>query len=269
MGFGAGHFGPFGVTARWTSECDLTFLRTRTRSSAIPEAKLRPRRGTVWRVVIPFRLRTKPRKPVADSLSPSDVFAELLRPHLPALYRLAYRLTGRQHEAEDLLQELLTRLYARSEKLDAVESLRPWLARALYNLFIDERRRWAHNPLKHASDPDDGNCTLKSHERSGNPEFHTEMSLLTQNLEELLAQLPEEQRAVVLLKDVEGYELHETASILGIALGTAKSRLHRAHLQLQKALQQRNLFLSNVVLTDEPSDLSAAMSGIGVADNEV
>jgi RNA polymerase sigma factor (sigma-70 family) len=205
---------------------------------------------------------------VADNLSPSDLFAELLRPHLPALYRLAYRFTGRQHEAEDLLQELLTRLYERSEKLDAIENLRPWLARALYHLFIDERRRWVRNPLKDASDPDDGDCALKSQERS-DPEFHAEMTLLTQNLEELLAQLPEEQRAVVLLKDVEGYELGETASILGIALGTAKSRLHRAHLHLQKALQQRNLLPSNVVLTDESSNLGAPMSGYGVADNEV
>ena len=202
-------------------------------------------------------------------MSPSDVFAELLRPHLPALYRLAYRFTGRQHEAEDLLQELLTRLYARSEKLDAIESLRPWLARALYHLFIDERRRWARNPLKHASDPDDGDSTLPSQERSDNPEFHMEMTLLTQSLEELLAELPEEQRAVVLLKDVEGFELQETANILGIALGTAKSRLHRAHLHLQKALQQRNLFPSNVVGTDESSNLSAPMSGYGVTDNEV
>jgi RNA polymerase sigma factor (sigma-70 family) len=205
---------------------------------------------------------------VAES-PPSEVFAELLRPHLPALYRLAYRFAGGQDEAEDLLQELLARLYARSERLDAVESLRPWLARALYNLFIDERRRWARNPLKHASDPDDGACTLLSQERSDNPEFQVEMTLLTQNLQELLAELPEEQRVVVLLKDVEGYGLQETANILGIALGTAKSRLHRAHLHLQKALQQRNLLPSNVVGMDESRDLSAPMPGYGVADNEV
>lgn len=220
-------------------------------------------------MVIRFRLGTKRRQQAADGTSRPDIFADLLRPHLAALYRLAYRFTGRQHEAEDLLQELLTRLYARSEKLDAIDSLRPWLARALYHLFVDERRRWARNPLKHASDADDGEGTLKLRESSQNPEFRVEMSLLMQNLEELLVQLPEEQRAVVLLKDVEGYELQETASILGIALGTAKSRLHRAHLHLQKALQQRNLFLSNVVLTDESGDLGAPMSGYGVADNEV
>lgn len=220
-------------------------------------------------VVIPFRSRAKPRVSAVDSLSPSDSFAGLLRPHLPALYRLAYRLAGQQHEAEDLLQELLTRLYSRSERLDEIESLRPWLARALYNLFIDERRRWARNPLKEPSEPDDGDYVLKCRERSGNPEFQTEMRLLTRTLEQLLAQLPEEQRAVVLLKDVEGYELQETADILGIALGTAKSRLHRAHQQLQHALQQRNLYLSNVVSIEELTDRSAAMSSYGVADNEM
>ena len=91
------------------------------------------------------------------------------------------------------------------------------------------------------------------------------MKILTQTLQELLGKLPDDQRAVVLLRDVEGYELHEAASILGIPLGTVKSRLHRAHLQLQNALQQRNLCVANFVSMDEAASADTVTSDYGVA----
>jgi RNA polymerase sigma factor (sigma-70 family) len=198
-----------------------------------------------------------------------DLFMRLVRPHLQALHRLAFRFTGQTSLAEDLVQELLTRLYARADRLDKIESLRPWLARALYNLFIDERRRWIRNPLRHTMEPTDQDFNENTHKRAASPEFDAEMKLLTQTLEDLLAKLPEEQRSVVLLRDVEGYELHETASILGVPLGTVKSRLHRAHLQLQNALQQRNLCVSNFVSTDEAASVDTATSSYGATSNDV
>ena len=198
-----------------------------------------------------------------------DLFMRLVTPHLQALHRLAFRFTTQASSAEDLVQELLTRLYARAERLDKIEKLRPWLARALYNLFIDERRRWTRNPLCNTLEPIDEDIGDGTQRSATTPEFHAEMKILTQTLQELLGKLPDDQRAVVLLRDVEGYELHETASILGIPLGTAKSRLHRAHLQLQNALQQRNLCVSNFVSTDEAASVDTATSSYGATSNDV
>jgi RNA polymerase sigma-70 factor (ECF subfamily) len=198
-----------------------------------------------------------------------DLFMRLVTPHMQALHRLAFRFTTQASTAEDLVQELLTRLYARAERLDKIENLRPWLARALYNLFIDERRRWIRNPLRNTLEPTDEDISDGTPRRATTPEFHAEMNILTQTLQELLDKLPDDQRAVVLLRDVEGYELHETASILGIPLGTAKSRLHRAHLQLQNALQQRNLRVSNFVSMDEAAGVDTSTSDYGVASNDV
>jgi RNA polymerase sigma-70 factor (ECF subfamily) len=210
---------------------------------------------------------------MSDGRLAPNVFAELLRPHLPALYRLAFRFTGRQFEAEDLVQELLTRLYARSVRLTAVESLRPWLARALYNLHVDQRRhlsRTPHGHLQHpAHDADDAEPFPAQQDPSAHPDFSTEMDLLKQGLAEAVAELPEEQRAVIILHDVEGYELHETAAILGIALGTVKSRLHRAHGRLRERLQQRNLIPSNVVSREESPGEETATSNFGVIDHEL
>jgi RNA polymerase sigma-70 factor (ECF subfamily) len=210
---------------------------------------------------------------MSDRRLAPNVFAELLRPHLPALYRLAFRFTGRQFEAEDLVQELLTRLYARAERLTTVDSLRPWLARALYNLHIDQRRHLARTPLGHLQPPSqdapDGDALAAQPDRSATPAFSLEMEHLQQGLAQAVAELSEEQQAVVILHDVEGYELHETASILGIALGTVKSRLHRAHGRLRERLRQRNLVPSNVVLRDESPGEDAAISNFGVSGHEL
>jgi RNA polymerase sigma-70 factor (ECF subfamily) len=193
---------------------------------------------------------------------------------LPALYRLALRFTGRQFEAEDLLQELLTRLYARGERLTEVDSLRPWLARALHNLHVDQRRHLARTPLGHLQQPAHDAADAEAEafpvqDRSAHPDFSLEMERLQQGLAEAVAELPDEQSAVVILHDVEGYELHETAAILGVALGTVKSRLHRAHGRLRERLRQRNLIPSNVVSRDESPGEEAAISNLGVSDHEL
>jgi RNA polymerase sigma-70 factor (ECF subfamily) len=192
-----------------------------------------------------------------------------VRPHLQALYRLAYRFTGRQHEAEDLLQELLTRLYGRPERLNGIESLRPWLARALYNLYIDERRRLARSPLGHL------NSTAQEDAFAGLPDKHTDLNLsaemaqVREHLGELVQQLPQEQREVVILHDVEGYELQEAAEILGVALGTVKSRLHRGHERLREWLRQRNLSPATVVLSTEGSGVEAELRVARVSNDEM
>src|SRR5512147_2434560 len=68
-------------------------------------------------------------------------FERLMRPHLRRLYRLAYRLTGRASDAEDLLQDVLIRLFERTDELSGITDLRPWTSRVLYNRFVDQRRR--------------------------------------------------------------------------------------------------------------------------------
>lgn len=184
---------------------------------------------------------------------PPDEFSALLKPHLPALYRLAFRFTGRQFDAEDLLQEFLIRMYSRSDRLISVDILRPWLARALYNLHVDQCRSRARTPFGHMQRPgNEAAEDIATHQDPGDgSESVTETMLLGQHLATGVAELPEEQQAIVILHDVEGYKLHEAAEILSIPLGTAKTRLYRARNRLREYLQNRNLIPSNIVLRDE------------------
>src|SRR5262245_39417832 len=75
-------------------------------------------------------------------------FERLLREHVPALYRSAYRWTGTVDRAEDLVQQLLMRLYPRLAELRKLDRLRPWALRVMYRIFVDELRRERASPVE-------------------------------------------------------------------------------------------------------------------------
>ena len=76
-----------------------------------------------------------------------QTFEKLVRPHFDRLYRLAWRLTGQKAEAEDLFQELLIKAYGKLDDLVKIDEPGSWLSRVMYNLFIDERRRFARRRM--------------------------------------------------------------------------------------------------------------------------
>jgi RNA polymerase sigma-70 factor (ECF subfamily) len=74
-------------------------------------------------------------------------FDSLMRRHVSALYRYAFRWTGDVHQAEDLVQETLTHLFPELPQLRQIERLRPWAARVMYRIFIDNLRRARRSPV--------------------------------------------------------------------------------------------------------------------------
>ncbi len=174
-------------------------------------------------------------------------FERLLRPHLEQLYRLAYRFTGNAADAEDLIQDLLIKIYPRREELKKVEKLRPWLVRVLYNLFIDNQRRHNRSPVHLAVDnqPDgEGGSPLElvTASEATNPESVTLRHDHLNHLQAALDELSEDHRMVVTLHDIEGYTLEEMTEIVGCPIGTLKSRLHRARARLRELLYGEDMF---------------------------
>lgn len=170
----------------------------------------------------------------------STPFERLLRPHMERLYRLACRLTHSRPEAEDLLQDVLTKMYARLDDLAGLRDPGPWLNRVLYNHFIDNRRRYKRQRLVSI---DEGQLPGESIEQlpGGGPDDVARLDRVA-TLQAALDQLSDEHRTVVLLHDAEGYKLEEIHKITGDPVGTVKSRLHRARARLREILADGGTF---------------------------
>ena len=136
-------------------------------------------------------------------------FEQAIAPWLHDLRRLAVRLTGNADDAEDLVQELLLRLQPRMDEVAALEQPRPWLARVLYRLFVDQWRRGRSGP-----DYDDESDIDEQPGHGDLPDAAFERALTRARLQAALDRLPGFQRELVLLHDVEGYTLTEIATIV-------------------------------------------------------
>lgn len=171
--------------------------------------------------------------PFPKQVASKDAFEVLLEPHMDSLYRMAYRLCGNQADAEDLIQDLFIKLYPQLGDMAQVERLKPWLARVLYNLFVDRKRQKDRSPLQLV---DDENLFERHQDPSAGPDIEMEQGQMATQLDGLLAALSPEQRELLLLHDVEGYTLAELETILDTPIGTLKSRLHRTRAALREKI---------------------------------
>jgi RNA polymerase sigma-70 factor (ECF subfamily) len=164
-------------------------------------------------------------------------FERLLRPHFDRLFRLAWRLTGSKAEAEDLFQELLLKAYGMLDDLLIIDQPGPWLSRVMYNLFIDERRRFTRSRMHTVHEGELSADGLEG--LPGNADTLHDSNRLQQieGLHRALLELSDEHRIAVLLHDTEGYKLEEIQDLTGTPVGTIKSRLHRARARLRDILR--------------------------------
>jgi RNA polymerase sigma-70 factor (ECF subfamily) len=177
-------------------------------------------------------------------------FERLLRPHVPALYRSAYRWTGAVDRAEDLVQQLLVRLFPRLVELRALEQVRPWALRVMYRIFVDELRRTRASPVQFGADATDDGAGAEDEawlDPGPEPAELVEQQLTQERLLRAWEQLGEEHRAVLSMHDIEDYTLPELAQIMDIPLGTLKSRLHRARARLRALLAEERIIAADRV----------------------
>jgi RNA polymerase sigma-70 factor, ECF subfamily len=158
--------------------------------------------------------------------------------HLDALYRVARRLTGRDDDAEDLVQETFVRALAGWSSFTADTNLRAWLFRILRNAHIDSYRRAQANPVRGSvgDDPDTADSFAAREPLRGDAELERLRGAVAADIEAALASLTVDARTIILL-DLEGFSGEELAEILGCAVGTIKSRLSRARENLRERLQ--------------------------------
>ena len=154
--------------------------------------------------------------------------ARLLVEHIPSLRRYARALTGNAWAADDLVQDTLERACGKWRLWVVGSDLRAWLFTVMHNIFASQVRR---APPPHAVVPLDD----LPHELHGGVD-HGRGNDTSLDLQRCLMQLPEEQRAVLLLVTLEDLSYAEVAKVLGVPVGTVMSRLSRARVRLQELM---------------------------------
>lgn len=168
----------------------------------------------------------------AHAAGDPDAFAELVRRHRDRLWSVALRTLGDREEAADAVQDALLSAHRAAGRFRGDSAVTTWLHRIVVNACLDRvRRRQAHPtvPLPDGTRyPDQDTTGVPGREPAAPPVDH-DTALVVR---EALAQLPIEQRAALVLVDLQGYSVAEVAEILGVAEGTVKSRCARGRTRL-------------------------------------
>jgi RNA polymerase sigma-70 factor (ECF subfamily) len=165
-------------------------------------------------------------------------FNRLVLQYQELVFNVAYRIMGDPAIAEDVTQETFITAH-QSLRTFRGGSFKSWLMRVATNRCYDELRRRKRRPqtsLDEIMDENESFAFLRSPNEG--PEAHRQRVELALVIERCLKALPEDQRVVTVLGDVEGYDYQEIASITRVSLGTVKSRLSRARAKLRECLQQ-------------------------------
>jgi RNA polymerase sigma-70 factor, ECF subfamily len=180
-------------------------------------------------------------KPKRDPLR-EDFEAEAL-PHMDALFANALRLTHARADAEDLVQETVLRAFRFYDRFERGSNVKAWLLRIQYNTFVNRYRRTTkEREIKDrmVHEPSGEDVVSRDALRAlTDPTGSALRPLISREIERALAALPEDQRTVVVLADIEELSYKEIAAVIGCPIGTVMSRLHRARRVLRKHLVEQ------------------------------
>jgi RNA polymerase sigma-70 factor (ECF subfamily) len=193
-------------------------------------------------------MKTSPRiqKEVIESCKAGDekAFAEIVLHRQKKVFNIAYRILGNLEEATDLAQEVFISVFESIKDLKEEIKFDAWLTQITLNHC---RNRWKYLKRRHyfnsdsLDDPietEEGNMPKALYDPSGNPETLYEKKMVQEFIQRGLLKLKEDQRELVVLRDLQGFSYEEIGELLGLPEGTIKSKLHRARMDLKGILEK-------------------------------
>jgi RNA polymerase sigma-70 factor (ECF subfamily) len=168
----------------------------------------------------------------------TDAFRVLVERHSGPLFRLAYRMTGNQQDAEDVVQESFLRAYKQLARFDGRASFGTWLYRIAVNCSLDlVRSRKRRNELVPPADSemDDPTAALPSHDPA--PDRMVMSGEVRSRVAEAMTELSASERTAFVLRHFEGMGIEDVSRVLGCQPGAAKQSVFRAVQKLRRALE--------------------------------
>ena len=176
---------------------------------------------------------------IADCLQgQTAAFGELVRRYQDRLYHCVYRLVDNAEDAQDIIQEAFLNAFQSLDRFKGDSQFFTWLYRIAFNAAISlKRKQRAAVALKTSRAEVGVNEPLDASE-SNRPEYALEKAEQERRIQQALNRLSPEHRTVLILKDMEGQKYETMAEILQVPIGTIRSRLHRARMELRELLQR-------------------------------
>ncbi len=169
-----------------------------------------------------------------------DSFNRLVLEYQEIVYNQAYRMMGEGPAAEDATQDAFISAYRKIRSFRG-GSFRAWLLRIVTNACYDELRRRQRRPTTALEPLDNNDEEIESPhwmvDPNESPEQTAERIELFHAIQACLDELPDDFRAIAILVDIQGFNYQEAANVIGKPIGTVKSRLSRARMQLRNCLQ--------------------------------
>lgn len=167
-------------------------------------------------------------------------FEELISRYESTVYNLALRFTRNQEDAEEVLQDVFLTIFTKVKGFEGKSAFSSWLYRVIVNSSFMKLRKRRSSLIVPIDDRDDsGRNKLENEESSDEPlDDQLQNSRLREVLSGAIDKLPDQYRAVFVLRDVEGLSNIEVGKVLDITVPAVKSRLHRARLMLRRKLHR-------------------------------
>src|SRR5208282_273462 len=165
------------------------------------------------------------------------VLEALVREHSRLVYRIAYAVLRRHHDAEDATQETFMRVLRHSSKPATVEDLKTWLARIAWRVAVDRSRQRGRTREIPLEDPEQPLAEVASSDALADQTMHG--AQVSAALEKMIAALPQKLRAPLILSTIEEMSPREVAATLGINEAAVRSRVFRARQILREKLAGR------------------------------
>jgi len=193
-------------------------------------------------------MKTSPRiqKEVIKSCKAGDekAFTEIVLHSQKKVFNIAYRMLGNLEEAKDLAQEVFISVFESIKDLKEEIKFDAWLTQITLNhcrnrwKYLKRRRYFKSDSLDDPIETEEGSMPRALVDPSDNPETLYEKKSIQQFIQGGLLKLNEDQRELVVLRDLQGFSYEEMGELLGLPEGTIKSKLHRARMDLKEILER-------------------------------
>jgi len=168
----------------------------------------------------------------------ADAFGELVRKYQDRLFNTLLHVLGNREDARDITQDAFVQAFVKLESFRGQSAFYTWLYRIAFNLAVSSRR--GRRPT-HSVDAVREQSGFEPVDPDPGPEDHYDRKQHCQQVREAIDRLDDEHRRVIVLREIEGCTYEDMAEILDVPIGTVRSRLHRARVQLKEELIPRRV----------------------------